>query len=189
MLIEKYPLSTLRHVTWLTKKISYFTDTSDTDTFGLLCAEYRYRYQELFDDDNRYEHLCRHVLVLGRHQKHRTGVSSVIKVQCIWVTATLKGRQALLLSLMCAVRTEDDCLPHTQTRCVHRIGAGSKEFFWYRYESIPAVLVDTEYPVPVSPTGALTAIKPEATTTVIITRWPLENNLNVWWVKVLHIEI
>jgi len=38
-------------------------------------------------------------------------------------------------------------------------------------------------------TGALLANKTEATGIVIIARWPLENNLNVWWAQVLHTEI
>jgi len=35
----------------------------------------------------------------------------------------------------------------------------------------------------VATTGALQAIKPEATAIGIIARWPLENNLNVWWAQ------
>jgi len=38
-------------------------------------------------------------------------------------------------------------------------------------------------------TGAPAAIKPEATAIGIIARWPLENNLNVWWAHVVHTEI
>ena len=38
-------------------------------------------------------------------------------------------------------------------------------------------------------TGALPAIKPEATAIGIIARWPLEKNLNVSWAQVLHADI
>ena len=38
------------------------------------------------------------------------------------------------------------------------------------------------------PTGALPAIKPEATVIGIIARWWLENSLNVWWAQVVHTE-
>ena len=36
--------------------------------------------------------------------------------------------------------------------------------------------------------GAVPAVKPEATAIGIITRWPLENNLIVWWAQVLRTE-
>jgi len=41
---------------------------------------------------------------------------------------------------------------------------------------------------PAWPTGALLAIKPEATTIGTIARWPLENNLDVWWAKLLRCD-
>ena len=54
----------------------------------------------------------------------------------------------LLLSLMCAVETEDDCFHYT--------GAGIEAFFSDTdTEPMPAVLVDTEYPMPVSVSTAL----------------------------------
>ena len=37
--------------------------------------------------------------------------------------------------------------------------------------------------------GALLVNKPEATGMVIVARWPLESNLNVWLPQVLHTEI
>ena len=38
----------------------------------------------------------------------------------------------------------------------------------------------------VATTGAVPAMKPEATATGRSGRWPLENNLNVWWAQVLR---
>jgi len=67
-------------------------------------------------------------------------------VQCIPVSVTFKRRWVLLLSLMCAVETEDNCFRYT---CAVS-GLVSKDFFDTDTEPMPAVSVDTEYPMPVS---------------------------------------
>jgi len=75
---------------------------------------------------------------------------TAIMVQCMRVNATFKRRRARLLSLMCAVKTEDDCFHYTDMMC-------AQYPCWYRSifsdtdtESIPVVSADTEYPMPVS---------------------------------------
>ena len=63
-----------------------------------------------------------------------TGASNdqtVIMVQCIPVSVTFKRRWVLLLSLMWAVETEDDCFRYT---CAVS-GLVSKHFFRYRYRT------------------------------------------------------
>ena len=52
-------------------------------------------------------------------------------VHCIPVSVTFKRRWVLLLSLMCAVETEDDCFSYT---CAVS-GLVSKHFFRYRYRT------------------------------------------------------
>ena len=37
-------------------------------------------------------------------------------------------------------------------------------------------------------TGTVPAMKPEATAVGITARWPLKNNLNVWWAQVMRTE-
>jgi len=67
-------------------------------------------------------------------------------VQCIPVSVTFKRRRVLLLSLMCAVETEDACFRYT---CAVSVLV-SKHFFDTDTEPMPAVSVDTEYLMPVS---------------------------------------
>ena len=74
------------------------------------------------------------------------GRPTVIMVQCIPVSVTFKRRWVLLLSLMWAVETEDDCFRYT---CAVS-GWYQSIFFDTDTEPMPAVSVDTEYPMPVS---------------------------------------
>jgi len=80
-----------------------------------------------------------------------TGASNCdYMVQCTLVSVMFKRSWALLLSLICAVETEDSCFRYTEMmhkryRCWYR-----SIFFDTDTEPMPAVSVDTKYPMPVS---------------------------------------
>ena len=72
------------------------------------------------------------------------GRPTAIMVRCIpAVSVTFKRRWVLLLSLMCAVETEDDYTCPVSVLV-------SKHFFRNRYRTDAGVSADTEYPMPVS---------------------------------------
>ena len=87
-----------------------------------------------------YRRLHRNGLLVAVALGHRP---TAIMVRCIpAVSVTFKCRWVLLLSLMCAVETEDDCFRYT---CVRSIGAGIEAFFsipipnrCWRYRPIPS---------------------------------------------------
>jgi len=97
------------------RSIPQFTNTSDADTFGVFCNQYR--YQKLFDDDGRWlvqRCLCRHqccayalghlltriplnyysMLFMWSHQWSQTGVAS--SLNCSWricgISAGIKSK-------------------------------------------------------------------------------------------------